>query len=523
MDVIEIDGASNTGVDDVRELRENIKFAPFRGSYRVYIIDEVHMLSNSAFNALLKTLEEPPAHAIFVFATTEIHKIPATILSRCQHFNFRRIPRLEIMNRLRHVAEENQVTVDDRGLAAIARASDGSMRDGLSLLDQAVAFGGQTIRYEDLESMLGAVPEELVRGLIESIIRQDSPQAVDLVAQVLDRGYDLRAYCSAVVERIRNLLVAAVVPSKEEVQRLMDLSVEEVDHTVTEAKSISVPHLQDLFGIFSRVEDMLRGTVHPRFAFEVAVIKATRILSQQSVAVEAPQQIPVKKDFSTPSRSQAPSPPRPPVTGQRPVESKPSTSENRIRPTVPPSRSGPTDEKRNFPSRPQPKAEPVRPQVAPGSGPSKPADLAIAPASAVPALKMEQWEGAVDRLIQDHPNIGTFLEMGTLMKLDPDQVVIGYPRTASVACSRIQKDENRGLVARKIQEIAGRTYQVRIVELKEGETAGPTIGQLRAKRQEEDTNVLLEEAKAHPFVKQAMEIFGSDIVEARRISDKKEA
>ena len=179
VDVIEIDGASNTGVDDVRELRENIKFAPFRGSYRVYIIDEVHMLSNSAFNALLKTLEEPPAHAVFVFATTEIHKIPATILSRCQHFNFRRIPRLEIVSRLRHVAEHTGVQVDDRALTSIARASEGSMRDGLSLLDQAVAFGGQTIRHEDLESMLGAVPEELVRQLIETIIQQDSPRAID--------------------------------------------------------------------------------------------------------------------------------------------------------------------------------------------------------------------------------------------------------------------------------------------------------------------------------------------------------
>ncbi|MFI5247597.1 MAG: DNA polymerase III subunit gamma/tau, partial [Nitrospirales bacterium] len=136
VDVMEIDGASNTSVDDVREIRENVKFAAFRGKYRVYIIDEVHMLSNSAFNALLKTLEEPPPHVVFIFATTEIHKIPATILSRCQHYNFRRIARTEIVERLRHVVNQDKIVIEERSLMALARASEGSMRDGLSLLDQ---------------------------------------------------------------------------------------------------------------------------------------------------------------------------------------------------------------------------------------------------------------------------------------------------------------------------------------------------------------------------------------------------
>ena len=139
VDVMEIDGASNTSVDDVREIRENVKFAAFRGKYRVYIIDEVHMLSNSAFNALLKTLEEPPPHVVFIFATTEIHKIPVTILSRCQHYNFRRIARTEIVERLRHVVDQDKIMIEERSLMALARASEGSMRDGLSLLDQAVA------------------------------------------------------------------------------------------------------------------------------------------------------------------------------------------------------------------------------------------------------------------------------------------------------------------------------------------------------------------------------------------------
>ncbi|MBA5871182.1 MAG: DNA polymerase III subunit gamma/tau, partial [Nitrospira sp. CR2.1] len=182
VDVVEIDGASNTSVDDVREIRENVKFTPFRGQYRVYIIDEVHMLSNSAFNALLKTLEEPPAHVVFIFATTEIHKIPATILSRCQHYNFRRISKAEIVRRLRHVADQDGLAIEDRSLLALSRASEGSMRDGLSLLDQVIAFGGKTIRHHDLETLLGAVPQERVRALIEAVIEQQSANALQVIA-----------------------------------------------------------------------------------------------------------------------------------------------------------------------------------------------------------------------------------------------------------------------------------------------------------------------------------------------------
>lgn len=218
VDVIEIDGASNTSVDDVREIRENVKFTPFRGQFRVYIIDEVHMLSNSAFNALLKTLEEPPAHVVFIFATTEIHKIPATILSRCQHYNFRRIARTEIIERLRHVAAQDQLRLEERSFVALARASEGSMRDALSLLDQAIAYGGKTISHADLELLLGAVPQELVQELIRAIVAQDSPTALASLANLLDLGHDLRAFCAEVVEHIRNLLVAAVVPGTAELR-----------------------------------------------------------------------------------------------------------------------------------------------------------------------------------------------------------------------------------------------------------------------------------------------------------------
>jgi DNA polymerase-3 subunit gamma/tau len=163
-DVMEIDGASSNSVDDVREMRETIKTAPARGRYRVYIIDEVHMLSTAAFNALLKTLEEPPGHVVFVFATTVSLKIPQTILSRCQHFTFRRIPRRDVIDQLKRVAAAEGIAIDERSLSALARASEGSLRDALSLLDQAVAFGGKQVAADDLVILLGSVPHELLRA-----------------------------------------------------------------------------------------------------------------------------------------------------------------------------------------------------------------------------------------------------------------------------------------------------------------------------------------------------------------------
>lgn len=522
VDVIEIDGASNTGVDDVRELRENVKFAPFRGSYRVYIIDEVHMLSNSAFNALLKTLEEPPAHAIFIFATTEIHKIPATILSRCQHFNFRRIPRLEIVDRLRHVAEQNAVAVEDRGLALIARVSDGSMRDALSLLDQAVAFGGATVQCEDLEKMLGSVPDGLIRDLVTALIGQNAPRGVELVAEIIDRGYDLRSSCSAVVERIRHLLMASVVPSREQVRTLMDLPVEEVEQIIQDAQACSSETLQAIFEIFSRVEDALRGTMHPRFAFEVAVVRASHVTHRHSEPTSpADDKASRKNPAAAPPRAQTPRPSGPPKpilrsTENRPqpqsVESRPDSATRIRKPEASSAKPIKSQGERLSVSKPRSEQPPTMAK----DRSHKPETAKKVTAPSNPALSMVQWESVVDRVVKHHPNIGTFLEMGTLVTIDHDQVVIGYPKTASVACSRIQKEENRGVVARLVQETAGRPIPIRVVELKEAEAMNLTIGQARAKLRENEEQTLLEETRAHPLVKQAMEIFGGEVVKARR-------
>ena len=531
VDVIEIDGASNTGVDDVRELRENVKFSPFRGTYRIYIIDEVHMLSNSAFNALLKTLEEPPPHAVFIFATTEVHKIPPTITSRCQHFNFRRIPRREIIARLQEVVKHVDVEIGERSLGAMARASEGSMRDALSLLDQAVAFGGQSITEHDVDEMLGAVPDELVGRLVQTVVTQDPAAAVALVGEVVDHGYDLRAYCGAVVERMRHLMIAAVVPGFEQAQGLMDLPDEDVKHLLTEAKSFSVEQVQEVFHLFAQAEDRLRSTAHPRFVFEVAAVRAARLLQpgaqvlRQAETGRGPQlqAASASAEKPRPASGVPPSPVRQPDhragTAGRPFGSaqdkqdRPpaSVSGQGGRPS-PPAQKTPAS---NAASAPRAARPAVEAKSAPQPRPASP--------GSPPAIREEDWQRVVDSVIQDSPNIGTHLEMGTLVKIEGNQVIVGFPKTAAVACSRIQKEETRALIAKVCQSVVGASIHLRVVELTGEPGDGLTIRQMRNKRREQDDEALLEQARANPMVKHAMELFGGEVVKASRPSGKKEA
>ena len=524
VDVIEIDGASNTGVDDVREIRENVKFTPFRGKYRIYIIDEVHMLSNSAFNALLKTLEEPPAHVVFIFATTEIHKIPATILSRCQHYNFRRISKAEIIERLRHVADEEAITVEPRSLAAIARASEGSMRDALSLLDQAVAFGGKSIRSGDLETLLGAVPHELLRTMIGAVLAQDSAAAIRVVAQLLEQGHDLKAYCAELVEHVRNLLVAAVVstpPGPQALKGLIDVSEEELEQIAADAKAFTPEQLQELFRVFSQAEDVLRITAHPRFTLEVAAVRATRLLHPESstrpapapdggASRAAPPRPAAAPPRPEPARGQAPPPPsRPPVTGGAPTDHSSSRS-----------MSAPT-EAAGAPARQGPAATTAQPAGRPAAPGSPPAGTSAGAPAKPPPVTLE-WETLLERVENAHPSLAPFLAQGTLLPIDGVVVSIGFPKTASIALARMQNEGSLRQLTELCTELARQPVRLRMVELAEGQATGPSMAQICAAKEREQKQALLEGTRSHPLVKQALEVFGGELVEVRRVPPRKE-
>lgn len=524
VDVIEIDGASNTGVDDVRELRENVKFAPFHGSYRVYIIDEVHMLSNSAFNALLKILEEPPSHAVFIFATTEVHKIPATILSRCQHFTFRRISRLEIISQLRHVATQTGVTVEDRSLSVLARTSEGSMRDALSLLDQAVSFGGETLLHEDLEALIGSVPDELVRQMIEAILAHRASQAMTLISEVVDQGFDVRVYCRAILERVRNLLVACVVPSPQQVKNLLELGEEEGAQIIQQAEPLTEPYLQGIFSIISRTEDSLRGSSHPRFLIEAAVVRAALLDPSATTSIPGLEQPGTVK----PQPSHQPNSP----SRMAPVSSTSSLADKTPAPTEKPRTYQKTPE-RNTPAAgttAMPPSQstlmkvtpvPAKPLASIQKAPPQPSPNPTIPVSDQTAQL--DWEHVVNRMIQDHPNVGSFLDKGSVVTLEVDHVVIGFSKKDAIARWRTDKPENRALLARICEEMAGRPIRVQVIELHDEQTRPPSMGELRAKKKHEDNQDLMQEVKAHPLVKEALELFGGELASAQRHPQKEEA
>ncbi len=515
VDVVEVDGASNTSVDDVREIRENIKFTPFRGQYRVYIIDEVHMLSNSAFNALLKTLEEPPAHVVFIFATTEIHKIPATILSRCQHYNFRRIARTEIIERLRHVAEQEQLTIEERSLVALARASEGSLRDALSLLDQAVAFGGKMISHQDLEVLLGAVPHELVQGIVNAVMAQDSPAALTVLASLLDQGHDLRAFCADVVEQFRHLLVAAVVPAATELRSLIETSEEEVAQLAAAAMALSPEQLQELLTIFTQAEDSLRLSAHPRFVMEAAAIRATRLLSRPESGMARPIQTPsLSGNQKPPPRSEA-------------VDS-PSAAP---RTTLPSTTPTPPAQIVSAASKPAPSSPPMSPNrrdlpMPPSDQPSTQEEAApsLVASASTPVTGQEpfNWEAVQEAVAASFPNIAPFLEAGRFLGIGGGLVTIGFAKQATLARTRLEKEENLLALATLCQQQSGHPVRIRIVELAETDPPGPTMAQMRAAKEQDQRLVLLQRARENPTVKQALEIFGAELADVRRVP-KKEA
>jgi DNA polymerase-3 subunit gamma/tau len=210
IDVLEIDAASNRGIDEIRELRENVKYAAARDRFKVFIIDEVHMLTTEAFNALLKTLEEPPPHVVFILATTELHKVPATILSRCQHFNFRAISYREILHHLQLIAREEQVRISEEALNAIARGSEGSMRDAQSLLDQVISFCGREVDDEAVRNLLGVIPQQILEDFTEAIAQSDCKRLILLIDQLAQSGGDLQQFVREMLSHLRNLLIIKI-------------------------------------------------------------------------------------------------------------------------------------------------------------------------------------------------------------------------------------------------------------------------------------------------------------------------
>jgi len=281
IDVQEIDAASNTGVDNVREaIIASVGIAPARDRYKIFIIDEVHMLSGAAFNALLKTLEEPPPRVVFIMATTERHKVPETILSRCQQFEFRTIATAKILERLKLIAKSEQISIPDEALREIARTGEGSMRDAQSALDQVISFAGASIKKEDVEMALGIAGADILTRIIDSIATNKPADAIAVVDDIVMRGHDLRNFCRDLLAHFRDLLVSKVSGSVE----LLESAVCEPEELKRQAALFSEADLVRFFHALSETETKLRAATQPRYQLEVGIVKLMELRGVENIS-----------------------------------------------------------------------------------------------------------------------------------------------------------------------------------------------------------------------------------------------
>jgi len=270
LDVLEIDGASNRGINEIRELRENVKYIPAKSAFKIFIIDEVHMLTPEAFNALLKTLEEPPPRVIFILATTQPHRIPLTILSRCQRFDFKRISVEEILGRLKEIVSQEGVEVSDKGLLLMARESKGSLRDAQSLLDQTIAFAGKEISDENVREVLGVLDSTILFGISSAIARGDTRECLDIIDTIYTHGHDIRRFCRELLEHLRDLMVVKIGGDPKQ---LTDLQGKEIEELVAQAEEFSLEQIHRLFNILLKSEQEISRSPFPKAIMEVALVK----------------------------------------------------------------------------------------------------------------------------------------------------------------------------------------------------------------------------------------------------------
>jgi DNA polymerase-3 subunit gamma/tau len=439
LDVIEIDGASNRGVEEIRNLRESVRYTPARGKHKVYIIDEVHMLTKEAFNALLKTLEEPPEHVVFIFATTEVHKIPMTILSRCQRFDFRRISVEEIAANLREISREEGVSIDEEALMVIAKKADGALRDAQSIFDQIRSFCGNKIQAVDVLKVLNVVDQELYFRVTDLIKAQDTRGGIQLVDEIVKGGYDLREFLGGLAEHLRNLLIVVTTEATE----LVETSEPYRKRYRDESAHFRQNDILRLIKIVNELEQSIRWSAQPRFKLESGLLQLIKL--ERSVQIEALLgQIDELKKKLVPSSN----------PGQRTTSTQPPETGNEVRVVG----SVSAGRLRNAP--PAYEAPPVK-DVQEHSGlasvsaalPDRPATHAVAPIQVqtppIPSEPMRQisaeeayelWQQWVGEVRKTKIGIGTILGESRLLDVADGALHIACPDDYHVSSLKRHKE-----------------------------------------------------------------------------------
>ncbi len=489
IDVIEIDGASHTGVDSVRELQENAQYAPMRGRYKIYIIDEVHMLSTSAFNALLKILEEPPPHLVFIFATTEPHKIPNTIHSRCQHFQFRRISYREIMERLRFILREEGIEAGEDALSVVARTSDGSMRDALSLLDQAIAYTGGNLTGGDVSWILG-LADNATDPFLMHILNKDSAKALYLLKETIDGGYDIKQFCSNVVEHIRDLIMVRLGMGTE----VIDLPEESIAEMGKMAGNVPVEDLQRLFAIFSKVLDEMRWFPYPRFSMEMAIVRAANMRPVIAVDEILGKLEALEKKFANKAVG----------TANETLETEfNSVRENK---NVIPALAGIQTHGLTLDSC-------LRRNDSEGafSGEKQIDSQAVDSGAGLIPL----WKNILNDIHNSKPSLASYLEQGFPLGYDNGILTIGFNGGASVFINLIERKDSKDFILKIAKNHLPDVSGVKItttLTVKDGSSPALNeyVSDAHDKRQDE-----VEDAFTEPIVKDAIDILNGELIELR--------
>ena len=484
LDVLEIDGASNRGIEEIRNLREQIKYAPMNAPYKIFIIDEVHMLTNPAFNALLRTLEEPPSHGKFILATTDIHKVPSTIISRCQRFDFNRITESTISERLSMILEEEKISTDDESLSAISRKADGSMRDALSLMDQVIAFSGETIQIDDVATVIGLIPIDIFFNYSNAIADKDASRMMGVLHKIQTTGLPLEDVTQGLNQHFRNLLISLI----KDGEGLLELNDEHVKRYLDSAKSWNSKDILRITNVLNELEYSLKRISQPSIQFEMTAMKFLEFDSSVSISdllagVEPKE---VKKN------------PKP--VKNVTVDSKlPQIPETEI----------PVEKKVEKIVSEKPKNESIEDSFVKSVKPAK-ADPIEEPSARTQKISFEEiekgWLTFIEGIRKERPSIGTELEHSEPFELTGNRLVIKVYDLPKFSVGSLNR--NKQVVEKFIEEHYGVSFKL-VAEWHEGK--GPT-DRIKKPREKQDSGDSDKNIDGDQVLSRVLEVFDGEIL-----------
>lgn len=512
VNVMEIDGASNNGVDAIRELRDSVGYMPSSGRHKIYIIDEVHMLSTSAFNALLKTLEEPPNHVLFIMATTEVQKIPNTILSRCQRFDFRRIPLKLITQRLAEICQSDGIQADDEALWAIARQGDGSMRDSQSLLDQVITFSGNHISIKKVIDVLGLTERNLLVKTIQALVERDPFKIVEVINKIFMAGYDPKLFVKDFLEELRNLLLVKLCPSTA--NQVVDLPDVEIQYLQQMGQKLSSEDIHLLFDMATKGASDIGRSQDPKVVLEMLLLRMADAPSIQDLKTLI--QSLEKKNLKSSRLEERPTR----------VQKQPSQDESV---SVPPPVSPPMSEHEAEPTRDH--LEVKESLLSKNDAKSKLVDKALNDASqkanidSQPSLVRpaelplkERWHHLVDRIKKVNGLMGAQLENIFIKEIKEDLIVLGIPPKAKFLIERLQQNPFQDRLKSYISTFWGKHYNLSVENIDDQKSEQVTPRAINEQKLKDKNQKEYNMVQEHPMIKVTNQLFKTQIQSIKELS-----